>query len=43
MPFDVTGIPLITEALIRAGFSDRAIGQIMGGNVEHLFSVTLPE
>jgi microsomal dipeptidase-like Zn-dependent dipeptidase len=43
MPFDVTGIPLITEALIRAGFSDRAIGQIMGGNVERLLSVTLPE
>ena len=41
MPFDVTGIPLITDALRRAGFSDQAIGQIMGRNVARLLSQTL--
>ncbi len=41
-PFDVTGIPLITDELRRAGFSDHVIGQIMGGNVVRLLSSSLP-
>ena len=31
-PFDVTGLPLLTDALIREGFSDAEIHRAMGGN-----------
>ena len=31
-PFDVTGLPLLTDALIREGFSDAEIHRVMGGN-----------
>jgi membrane dipeptidase len=31
-PFDVTGLPLLTDALIREGYSDAEIHRVMGGN-----------
>ena len=43
MPFDVTGVPLITDALKRARFSEHDIQLIMGGNVVSVFSANLPE
>jgi len=43
MPFDVTGVPLITEALRKAGFSEHDIGLIMGRNVVRVLSGNLPE
>jgi microsomal dipeptidase-like Zn-dependent dipeptidase len=43
MPFDVTGIPLITDALRRGGVSEREIRLIMGENVVRVLSHTLPE
>jgi microsomal dipeptidase-like Zn-dependent dipeptidase len=42
VPFDVTGMPLLTEALMRDGFAPDAIARIMGGNVLRLLSETLP-
>jgi membrane dipeptidase len=43
MPFDVTGVPLITDALLKAGLSEQDVGLIMGGNVVRVLSQTLPE
>jgi microsomal dipeptidase-like Zn-dependent dipeptidase len=42
-PFDVSGMALITEALLRENFSEDEIKQIMGGNVLRLLSENLPE
>jgi len=42
-PFDVTGIPLITEALLNDGFSEQEIRQIMGENFVRVLNQTLPE
>jgi microsomal dipeptidase-like Zn-dependent dipeptidase len=43
MPFDVTGVPLITENLRKAGLSDHDVRLIMGENVVRLLSQSLPE
>jgi microsomal dipeptidase-like Zn-dependent dipeptidase len=43
MPFDVTGLPLITGALRKAGLTEHDISLIMGGNVVRVLSQTLPE
>lgn len=41
-PFDVTGLPQLTEGLIAAGFSADDIRAIMGGNVQRLLLQSLP-
>ena len=41
-PFDVTGLPVLTAALVTAGFSAADIEAIMGGNVIDLLQRTLP-
>lgn len=41
-PFDVTGLPLLTQALQQAGFSPADIAAIMGGNVQRLLLASLP-
>ncbi|NQD92295.1 dipeptidase [Pseudomonas sp. CrR25] len=41
-PFDVTGLPQLTEGLLAAGFSQAEIGAIMGGNVQRLLLASLP-
>jgi membrane dipeptidase len=43
MPFDVTGIPLITDELRKSRLSEREIRLIMGENVVRVLSQTLPE
>jgi len=43
VPFDISGIAKITEALIEFDFNDEEIGQIMGGNVARLLSEALPK
>ena len=40
--FDVTGLPHMTESLMEAGFTDREIEKIMGGNVLRLLAARLP-
>jgi microsomal dipeptidase-like Zn-dependent dipeptidase len=42
-PFDATGMPLITEALMKQGFSPEEIAKIMGGNVVRFLQHNLPE
>lgn len=40
--FDTSGLVLITEALLDAGFTDEDIAKVMGGNVLRLLRETLP-
>lgn len=42
-PFDITGFPLITEALMEDGFTEEEIGKIMGGNIVRVLRETLPK
>jgi microsomal dipeptidase-like Zn-dependent dipeptidase len=42
VPFDATGLPLLTDALIGEGFDEAAIGRIMGGNAVDLLARCLP-
>jgi len=41
-PFDATGLPLLTEALIAEGLSDADIAAVMGGNAIRVLRATLP-
>ncbi len=41
-PFDARGMPLITEALLKDGFSELQVGKIMGGNGVALLARALP-
>ncbi len=43
MPFDVTGVPLITDALRKMGLTEHDISLIMGENVVRGLSQTLRE
>jgi membrane dipeptidase len=42
MPFDTTGLPEITQALVDAGFSPAQINLIMGGNALRVLQQSLP-
>ena len=42
MPFDATGLVVLTDALIDAGFADDEIAKIMGGNARRLLADVLP-
>jgi membrane dipeptidase len=42
VPFDTTGVVLVTDALLAEGFTDEEVGAIMGGNVFRLLAETLP-
>ncbi|RJG10326.1 peptidase M19 [Pseudomonas cavernicola] len=42
-PFDTTGLPQLTEGLLKAGFSATDIAAIMGGNVQRLLLQSLPD
>lgn len=41
-PFDVTGLVLVTQGLLEAGFTELQIRAIMGGNVQRLLLAQLP-
>jgi membrane dipeptidase len=41
-PFDVTGLPQLTAALLENGFTEREIRLVMGENFLRLLQVTLP-
>ncbi|MGE5403337.1 MAG: membrane dipeptidase [Candidatus Saccharibacteria bacterium] len=41
VPFDATGVPLITEELMKQGFTEEQIGMIMGGNVLRVYGEVL--
>ena len=42
VPFDASGMAELTDALLRAGFSDGEVAKIMGGNVRRVLSDSLP-
>jgi membrane dipeptidase len=42
VPFDASGLVLLTEALIDAGFTDDEIARVMGGNARRVFADVLP-
>lgn len=42
MPFDASGMPLLTEALLAEGLSDDDIGAVMGGNAIRVLTAALP-
>ncbi len=42
VPFDASGMPLLTEALEEHGFSVQAIRKVMGGNLLRFFGENLP-
>ncbi len=42
VPFDASGLALVTEALVAQGFDEAAIGRIMGGNAIDLLRRCLP-
>ena len=41
-PFDVTGLALITEQLLKLGFTPENISKIMGGNIKRFLLANLP-
>lgn len=43
VPFDISGMALITEALLYEGLSEEEIGKIMGGNLLRLLQEHLPD
>ncbi|PSQ96013.1 MAG: peptidase M19 [Bacteroidetes bacterium SW_9_63_38] len=43
VPFDATGLPHLTDALLDAGFSPDEVRQIMSGNVRRVLGRTLPD
>jgi membrane dipeptidase len=42
-PFDTTGLVEVTDAMLSAGYSEREIAMIMGGNVVEFLRANLPE
>ena len=40
--FDTSGLALITQALLDAGFSEADVAAIMGGNVQRMLLEALP-
>ncbi len=42
-PFDTTGLPEITDAMLHAGYSEQEIRMIMGENVMKFLQANLPE
>ena len=42
-PFDITGLPLITESLLKSGLSEPEVSKILGGNVFRVLMDNLPE
>ncbi len=43
VPFDASGMAVLTEALIQEGFSDAEIAKIMGDNAIELLAKNLPQ
>ncbi|MDX1303544.1 dipeptidase [Photobacterium sp.] len=42
-PFDTTGVPLLTEALLAQGLSREDVSKVLGGNVFRVLKSNLPE
>jgi microsomal dipeptidase-like Zn-dependent dipeptidase len=42
VPFDTSGVALVTQALMDEGFTEDEIAKVMGGNVFRVLGQTLP-
>jgi microsomal dipeptidase-like Zn-dependent dipeptidase len=42
-PFDVTGLPMLTESLLATGLSAEEVNKLLGGNVRRVLAANLPE
>ncbi|MDX2464554.1 MAG: membrane dipeptidase [Porticoccus sp.] len=42
-PFDTTGLPMLTEALLGAGLPEEDVLKVLGGNVRRVLTANLPE
>jgi microsomal dipeptidase-like Zn-dependent dipeptidase len=42
VPFDASGMAELTDALLRAGFTDEEVAKVMGGNVLRVLEASLP-
>ncbi len=42
-PFDTTGLPMLTDALLEAGLSEEDVAKVLGGNVRRVLAANLPE
>ena len=42
-PFDTTGLPMLTEALLAAGLSEEDVRKVLGGNVQRVLAANLPK
>ena len=42
-PFDTAGLPMLTEALLKAGLSGGDLAKMLGGNVRRVLAANLPE
>lgn len=42
-PFDTTGLPLLTEALLGVGLPEEDVLKVLGGNVRRVLTANLPE
>ena len=42
-PFDTTGLPMLTDALLTAGLSTEDVAEVLGGNVRRVLAANLPE
>ena len=43
VPFDASGMALLTEALLNENFTDEEIAKIMGGNIARVLGANLPD
>ena len=42
-PFDATGLPLLTEALLASGLNQDDVIKVLGGNIRRVLTANLPE
>ena len=42
-PFDTTGLPMLTEALLAAGLPEEDVLKVLGGNVRRVLTTNLPD
>lgn len=42
-PFDASGLPLLTEALLASGLSEADVRKVLGGNVRRVLDANLPD
>lgn len=40
-PFDTTGIPMLTEALLEIGLTEEDVGSVLGSNVRRVLAANL--